>query len=180
MPIVAAGLAPLAALLFILAWPSAAAPQLASPAPRTSIGSVVVPARPAVVFAALGDPSAWPVLLSDVTRVERTENDPGSWRVLSKLMGHWHVVEMTLTRDALVHFHVSDAGPGGALDVDIALAPASAGEATRVSYTMRTVLPLGLGAVVDDEIVRRGREQKILRDLTDIERHFSGGKHAIP
>lgn len=171
----------MAALCLLLAGPSAAAPQMAaSPAPRTSIGSVVVPAPPTAVFAVLGDPSAWPVLLSDVTRVERTESDPRSWRVLSKLMGHWHLVEMTLKRDALVHFHVSDAGPGGALDVDIALAPASAGEATRISYTMRTVLPLGLGAVVDDEIVRRGREQKILRDLTDIERHFSGGKHAIP
>lgn len=157
----------------LLVLPAGATPQLAPHVPRTSSGTVVVPVRPSVVFDALADPPSWPALLSDVTRVERDKNDARSFRVLSKLIGHSHVVELTVKRDALVHFHVSDPGPGGALDVDITLEPISGAQATRISYTMRTVLPLGMSALVDDDLVRRVREQKIVRDLSDIERHFS-------
>jgi hypothetical protein len=75
-----------------------------------------------------------------------------------------------------VHFNVTDAGPGGVLEVDLRLLPSTiqGAPATLVEYTMRTRLPLGLDAVIDEDLVRRARERKILRDLADLEARFGG------
>lgn len=148
-----------------------AAPVLDAPLPLSSTGEVTVARPVSDVFAALADPRAWPPLLSDVIRVEQEQRDPKSWRVVSKLLGHAHVLELTLERDRLVHFHVTDPGPGGKIVVDIRFEPLAA-DRTRVWYTMKTVLPLGLDNVFDDDFIRRAREKKIVGDLADIERRF--------
>lgn len=149
---------------------------------RTTVGEVVLRAPPAEVFAVLADPLRWPTVLRDVERVEehgrtRKGHEPGqSWRIHSLLLGHCHAIELRREIPSLVHFHLTDAGPGGVLEVDLRLLPANVDGApvTRVEYTMRTRLPLGLDAVIDDEVVRRARERKILRDLADLEARFGG------
>ncbi|MDP2342697.1 MAG: SRPBCC family protein [Deltaproteobacteria bacterium] len=148
-----------------------AAPALDDPLPLSSTGHVTIARPVSDVFAALADPLAWPRLLTDVERVERDRRDAKSWRVVSKLLGHAHVLELTLERDRLVHFHVTDPGPGGKLVVDIRFEPLAA-DRTRVWYAMKTVLPLGLDSVFDDDFIRRVREKKIVGDLADIERQF--------
>ena len=156
----------------MMAPPTRAAPELAAPEPLRSTGSVVVEHGARDVFLALADPRAWPRILTDVQRVERDRDDPNAWRVVSKLLGHAHVVELKVEREHLVHFHVTDPGPGGSLVVDIRFEPLAA-DRTRVWYTMKTVLPLGLDSVFDDDFVRRAREKKIVGDLADIERRFN-------
>ncbi|MBI1948985.1 MAG: SRPBCC family protein [Deltaproteobacteria bacterium] len=143
---------------------------------------MVLRATPAEVFAVLSDPLRWPSVLSDVERIEeegrgRKGRAPGqSWRVHSRLLGHCHVLELRREVPSLVHFHVTDAGPGGVLEVDLRLLPSTVdgGPATRVEYTMHTRLPLGLDAVIDEDLVRRARERKVLSDLTDLEARFGG------
>lgn len=159
----------------VAALPARAAPELAAPERLRSTGSVIVERGAGDVYAGLADPLAWPRILSDVERVERDRNDPKEWRVASKLLGHAHVVELTLERDRLVHFHVTDPGPGGSLVVDIRFEPLAA-DRTRVWYTMKTVLPLGLDSVLDEDFVRKAREKKIVGDLADIERRFNGAR----
>lgn len=171
--------APMPLLAFLLLTACAAgaraAPVFDEPQPLSSTASVVVERSSGAVFTALADPLAWPTLLSDVERVERDRDDARSWRVVSKLLGHAHVLELTVERDRLVHFHVTDPGPGGSLVVDIRFEPVTA-ERTRVRYSMKTVLPLGLDRVVDDDFVRRARDKKIASDLTDIERRFGASR----
>lgn len=158
-------------LVVLAASAARAAPVVTAPDPLTSTGTTVVAKPVAVVFAALADPSAWPRLLSDVERVVRVPGVPGEWRVASRLLGHSHVLELKLEPDRLVHFHVTDPGPGGALVVDINFEP-RAGGSTQVRYTMRTVLPFGLDRVFDDDLIRKAREKKIYSDLADLERAF--------
>jgi hypothetical protein len=45
---------------------------------------------------------------------------------------------------------------------------------TRVFYRMKTKLRLGLGAIVDDDRIRRARAEKILLNLADIVRRIDG------
>ncbi len=121
------------------------------------------------VFAALSHPSRWKAFLSDAVQVE--PHGPGQWRVTSRILGHAVVLALKTRAPSLVHCNVVDAGPGGALDIDIQLEDAP-GRTTRIIYRLVTVLPLGLDHIVNDATLRRAREEKILADLADLERVF--------
>lgn len=153
---------------------SLATPEFAKPEPGRSEAYVDVRAPPAEVFAVLARVDRWRVVFSDVREVEPEPAQGRSrWRVVSRLIGHAHVLELRLEDNRLVHFHLTDPGPGGSLLVDLKL-DSSPNGGTRVRYSLVTVLPLGLDRVFDEAFLRRHREHKMRVDLEDIERYFGG------
>lgn len=71
------------------------------------------------------------------------------------------------TVDHLVHFHVLDAGPGGALIVDFMLEAVDE-NTTRVKESVEAVLPAPLGVLTPDDVERKAREQSIALYLGDL------------
>lgn len=149
-----------------------ATPVFEKPSPGRSEAYVDVRAAPAEVFAALSRPDRWTSIFTDVQEVEQVPKAPSkTWRVVSRLIGHAHMLDLRVEASRLVHFHLTDPGPGGSLVVELKLDAMPAG-GTRVRYSLLTILPLGLGAVFDEGFLRRHREHKIRIDLEDIERSF--------
>jgi uncharacterized membrane protein len=138
-------------------------------------GTVTIDAPPAEVYRVVTDYSRWPWVLTDTSGVRVESGGPNAARVRfrSQAIGYVVTVEFENIPGRAIRFHLVEGPPGGRARGDYRLDPIDGGRRTRVTAQLYLDVVGAAGIFVSGSSIRRKREAKVERDLTDISHWFA-------
>ena len=138
-------------------------------------GTVTIDAPPSEVYRVVTDYSRWPWVLTDTSgvRVEGGGPDDARVRFRSQAIGYVVTVAFENIPDRAIRFPPGAGPPGGRARGVYRLDPIDGGRRTQVSAELYLDVVGAAGIFVSGSSIRRKREAKLERDLTDLAHWFA-------
>jgi len=156
----------------------AAAPLAAIASPRAtitehsgnvSLGTIILDASPAEVYALITDYATWPKFLSDVkwTQIKSGGRRDARVRMYTYSLGHKVTLAFDNIDGRLIRFSLADGPPGARASGEYVLDPINNGTRTRINAALYMDVVGAPGLLFSNSKIRKMRQAKLRADLED-------------